>query len=257
MEFSGTFELDGADLEEVWLALSDPAMVQHALRGCTFLVRVDDDVPEFDALREEYHGDAPELTSDRGVVEARAFQEGATYAALVEASVGSVSPSFETVVTVDERSKPHMAASGEGTTGDSSFEMDSWMELSETDDGVTVEWGADADVFGRLAQMGQRMLSPVANRMTKQFFRNLQEQLESLELEGDGDVEAATGEADLSEGADGATENADSDANVGPGTESTALDDDARTSTETDDSGEDPDGPGGLVARIKRLVGLG
>jgi carbon monoxide dehydrogenase subunit G len=52
MEFSGTFELEDATLEEVWLALSDPDLVWHALPGCQFLARVEDDDPDFDALRD-------------------------------------------------------------------------------------------------------------------------------------------------------------------------------------------------------------
>jgi carbon monoxide dehydrogenase subunit G len=221
MEFSGTFELDDATVENVWLALSDPAMIQHALPGCELLVRVDEADPDFDALRKRHAGDAPELTADPDVIAGRAFEEGATYAALVETSVGSVSPSFETVVTIDDREEPSMAASGEGTAGNSSFEMDSWMELSETDDGVAVEWSAEADVFGRLAQMGQRMINPVANRMTKRFFGNLQDQLADLEAEASGDDEEQP-EPAVEEGAAGSR-----------------------------------DGGVGLFARLKRLIGIG
>lgn len=210
MEFSGTFELEDAEVDEVWLALSDPAMIQHALRGCKFVVQVDDDDPDFDALRDEHLGEQPALTADPDVIERRAFREGETYAALVEADVGNVNPSFETVVTIDEREQPRMAASGEGSAGNSSFEMASGMELRETDDGVAVDWSAEADVFGRLAQMGQRMIDPVANRMAKRFFRNLQDQLESLETgTGDADetVEAAeAGEAGEEVGSDEAVE---------------------------------------------------
>ncbi len=41
MEFSGTFELEETTLDDVWLALSDPALIEQALPGCQFLVRVD------------------------------------------------------------------------------------------------------------------------------------------------------------------------------------------------------------------------
>lgn len=224
MEFSGTFELEDATVETVWLALSDPAMVQHALPGCELLVRVDEADPDFDELRERHAGDPPELTADPDVIEGRAFEEGTTYAALVETSVGSVSPSFETVVTIDERAEPYMAASGEGTAGNSSFEMESWMELSATDGGVAVEWSAEADVFGRLAQMGQRMINPVANRMTKRFFGNLQDQLADLEAEADADDEGSESE------------------HPEPG---------------VDDESAASNGGVGLFARLKRLIGIG
>lgn len=184
MEFSGTFELEDTTVDEVWLALSDPAMVQHALPGCQFLVRVEGEDVDFDALRGE-HDEPPELTADPAVIEERAFEAGATYAALVELSVGSVSPSFETVVTVDEREKPRMAASGEGSAGNSSFEMNSGMELEAIEDGVAVRWTAGADVFGRIARMGQRVVDPVANRVVKRFFQSMQDQLRDLDLEPD------------------------------------------------------------------------
>ncbi|HET7324955.1 MAG TPA: carbon monoxide dehydrogenase, partial [Halococcus sp.] len=34
MEFSGTFELEDTTTDEVWLALSDPVMIESALPGC-------------------------------------------------------------------------------------------------------------------------------------------------------------------------------------------------------------------------------
>lgn len=187
MEFSGTFELEDTTVDEVWLGLSDPELIRDSLPGCQFLVRVDgegEDV-DFDALRKEYAGEEPELTADPGVIRERAFEEGATYAALIEVSVGSVSPAFESIVTIDRREKPEMAASGEGSAGNSSFEGSSRMELSETENGVRVDWEAEADAFGRIAQMGQRMINPVANRVTKRFFQSIQETLRELSLESE------------------------------------------------------------------------
>ncbi|SEW16654.1 CoxG family protein [Halobacterium jilantaiense] len=182
MEFNGTFELEGTTTEDVWLALSDPALVQSALPGCEFLVRVDDDDVDFDALHEAHADDERELTGDPDVIESRAFEEGGRYAALVQVSVGPVNPSFETVVTIDHREFPEMEASGEGSSGDSSFEMTSGMTLSETDDGVAVDWETEADVFGRIAQMGQRVVNPVANQVVKRFFSSIQGELRDLQL---------------------------------------------------------------------------
>lgn len=182
MEFNGTFELEGTTTEDVWLALSDPALVQSALPGCEFLVRVDDDDVDFDALHEAHADDERELTGDPDVIESRAFEEGGRYAALVQVSVGPVNPSFETVVTIGHREFPEMEASGEGSSGDSSFEMTSGMTLSETDDGVAVDWETDADVFGRIAQMGQRVVNPVANQVVKRFFSSIQGELRDLQL---------------------------------------------------------------------------
>jgi hypothetical protein len=60
--------------------------------------------------------------------------------------------------------------------------MASEMELSPTDDGVAVAWETDADVFGRVAGMGQRVVNPVANRIVKRFFSSVQSRLRDLSL---------------------------------------------------------------------------
>ena len=232
MEFSGTFELQDTTTDEVWTALSDPHLIWDALPGCEFIVRVDDDDPDFDALREEYIDAEPDLTLDPEVIAGRDFEEGGTYAALLEVSLGSVSPSFEAVAVVEERWEYGTVTVGEGSSGNSSFEGTARMELSETDDGVVVEWEAEADLFGRVAQMGQRMINPAANRIIKRFFGDIQDTIAELS------AEKAAEEAD--------------DAAAG---------DDERGERTTDDAGDPPRGDretgGGLLARLKRLFGIG
>jgi carbon monoxide dehydrogenase subunit G len=188
MEFDGTFSLSGVTTEEVWLALSDPVMIKKALPGCQFLVEVDDpDDVDFDALAEADREDPPTLPeADPEDVAERGLVEGGHYAALVQVGVGSVKPRFETVVTIDRREFPEMDASGQGSASDSSFEMDSGMTLVETDDGVDVEWWTEADVFGRVAQMGQRVINPVANRVVGRFFKQVQSQLTDVGEESSG-----------------------------------------------------------------------
>jgi len=181
MNFDGTFELDDITTE-VWLALSDPYMIKTALPGCEFLVEVDGEA-DFDRLREAAAEEEdppilPDATPED--VAARAFEEESTYAALIQLGVGSVKPSFETEMTITEREFPRMSASGEGTAANSSFEMSAWMELEETDDGVAVEWAAEADVFGRIAQFGGRVISPVANRVVNEFFDSVADRLRDV-----------------------------------------------------------------------------
>jgi carbon monoxide dehydrogenase subunit G len=191
VEFSGTFELEDTTTEEVWLALSDPVMIEHALPGCKFLVEVEEENPDFDALREEHEGREVEPTSDPEVIAERAFEEGNRYAGVIQIGIGPVNPTFETVVTIDERDQPYMEASGEGSAGDSSFEMTSWMDLSDTDDGVAVEWHTEADVFGRIAQMGQRVINPAANQVVKRFFSSIQDEIRERSIAEGGEVEVA------------------------------------------------------------------
>ena len=196
MEFSGTFELEETTTAEVWLALSDPVMIEHALPGCEFLVEVEDTDPDFDALRDEYEDRDVEPTSDPEVIAERAFEEGGHYAGIVGISIGPVNPTFETVVTIDERDQPYMEASGEGSAGDSSFEMTSWMDLTDIDDGVEVDWNTEADVFGNIAGMGQRVINPAANQVVKRFFSSVQDEIREREIAEGSEVDAAESNED-------------------------------------------------------------
>jgi hypothetical protein len=205
MEFSGTFELEETTVEEVWLALSDPVLIEQSLPGCQFLVAVEDPDVDFDELRERTADREVELTGDPEVIAGRAFEEGGHYAALMQISVGPVNPTFETVVTIDRREYPEMSAVGEGSSSNSSFEMASAMALSEAGDGddadadaVAVEWETEADVFGKVAQMGQRVINPVANQVVKRFFSSVQDRLREgrlADVEGDA-TGTGTGESD-------------------------------------------------------------
>lgn len=185
MNFEGTFELADVSTEEVWLALSDPAMIRRALPGCQFLVAVDEADPDFDELAAEASDDVPETLPDADPedVSDRAISEGQRYATMIQVGVGSVKPKFETLVTIDRREFPEMEASGEGRASDSSFEMNSGMTLTETDGGVEVAWWANADVFGRLVQMGQRVIDPVANHAVNRFFGRIEEQLGDVDTD--------------------------------------------------------------------------
>ncbi|WP_435079049.1 CoxG family protein [Halococcus sp. AFM35] len=200
MKFSGTFKLNDTTTEEVWLALSDPVMIENALPGCQFLVEVEDTDVDFDALREE-HGDRDvEPTSDPETIAERAFEQGNHYAGVIGISIGPVNPTFETVVTIEERDQPYMEAGGEGSAGDSSFEMTAWMDLDATDDGVEVDWTAEAEVFGRIAQMGQRVINPAANQVVKRFFSSVQDEIRQREIAEGGEVEEAAEQSSEDQG---------------------------------------------------------
>lgn len=190
MEFNGRFEIEDVTVEEVWLALSDPILIKQALDGCQYVIEIDDEDPDFDALREQADDDDPPTLPEAEPEEIaeRAFEEGDRYAAEVGTSVGSVNPTFEAIVEIAERDYPRMEASGEGASSNSSAEMTSWMVLEETDDGVAVEWGAETEVFGRIAQLGQRVINPVANQVVNRFFSNVEDRLADVGEEDEAGV---------------------------------------------------------------------
>lgn len=180
MEFDGEFELADVTAEEAWAFLSDPVAIQEALPGCKFLAHVPDEDFNFDEYEPpEDVATLPE--ADPETVVARAFEEGETYAALMQVGAGSVKPQFETRVTIDEREYPYMEASGGGDASSSSFEVVSWMEIAETETGALVSWGAEADVSGRVAQLGNRVIDPVADKVVTDFFGNVEARLRDVE----------------------------------------------------------------------------
>lgn len=186
MEFSGEFELEGVSAEEAWLVLSDPVAVRKALRGCKFLTKVEDEDFNFDDYEPEE--DVPTLPeADHELVAERAFEEGDEYAALMKLGVGSVKPEFESRIRIVEREFPSMRATGSGSSSGSAFEMTSGMTISETETGAKVEWSAETDISGKIAQMGQRMLKPVANKVVNDFFENIEAQMQAVEGSDTGD----------------------------------------------------------------------
>lgn len=181
MKFDGEFELTGVSAEKTWLVLSDPVAVKKALPGCKFLALIQDEEFNFDEYEPPQTEPETLPEADPDEVAARAFEEGQRYATVMEVGVGSVKPTVEGVVSIDQREFPKMEASGRGSSSNSTFEMKSGMTISETDDGSKVEWWAETTISGRIAQMGQRVLNPVANKVVNNFFNNIQDQLMQVE----------------------------------------------------------------------------
>lgn len=185
MDFSGSFDLEGIPPSEAWVTLSDPIAVRDALRGCRYITPMDDGF-SFDT----YEPDPDVATlpeADPEDVAARAFQEGQTYAAVMELGVGSVKPRFESQITVEERDADahRMVATGRGNASNSTFQMEARMQITETDAGSRVDWEAHADISGRIAQLGGRVIKPVTNRVVNSFFNQIQSQMTAVEAADD------------------------------------------------------------------------
>ena len=190
MEFSGEFELADVPPEKAWVVLSDPFAVRDSLKGCQYITPKDESF-SFDT----YEPDAdvemlPEADPD--TVAARAFKEGVEYAALMQVGVGSVKPKFETTVTIEERDEEQfiMNASGSGNASSSSFSMNSGMHIHpvEGSEGARIEWWTEADVSGRIAQLGSRVMNPVANKIVGNFFKSIEKQMTDVDEHTDNSV---------------------------------------------------------------------
>ncbi|WP_201289254.1 CoxG family protein [Halovenus carboxidivorans] len=169
--------------------LSDPIAVRDALKGCRYITPLDDEDFNFDDYEAEEDVETlPE--ADPEEVADRAFREETDYAALMQVGVGSVKPRFETQVRIGERDDENyvMTATGSGAASSSEFEMESWMEIEETENGSRINWGTEADVSGRVAQLGNRVLNPVADKIVNNFFNNIEQQMTDVEESDEGGV---------------------------------------------------------------------
>jgi len=145
MEFNGT-QVIAAPRHAVWAALNDPAVLQACVPGCeSFGARGEDE-----------------------------------YEAVVQAAVGPVKARFKGSLTLSERRPDEgYRIAGKGEGGIAGFgKMQAVVTLADTPDGGTeLTYAATADVGGKLAQVGSRLVASVANRMADEFFKRFGEQL--------------------------------------------------------------------------------
>ncbi len=187
MEFTGETTLEGIPPDEAWMFLTDPVAIRKSLRGCKYITPMDEDFSFDDYEPDESRATIPK--ADYQEVRMRSFEEGQSYAALMETGIGPVTPRFEAQLTVEERddARHRMVASGEGNSSNSSFEMEAEMTIKETDGGSMIDWDAQADVFGRLEQLGGRVIEPATDEIVNDFFDNIDRLLTKKPTTSEGD----------------------------------------------------------------------
>ncbi len=144
MEMSGEYRIR-APLQVVWDSLNDPRMLKSCLRGCERLDKLSD----------------------------------TAFAAILVIKVGPIKATFAADIKLSEIDPPNAyVISGEGKGGSAGFAKGSAKVRLSVDDGVTVlAYTVDARLGGKLAQMGARVVDPVARRMADDFFGKLAEAL--------------------------------------------------------------------------------
>lgn len=148
MEFSGEERIK-ASRDKVWAFVTDPEKIAQCAPGL-----------EDDGLQ---------------IVDEDHFK------VKVRAGVGMIRTTFEFDCEWVERNEPnHAHIRARGNAPGSSVTMDATMDLSDGDEGETVMvWKTDAQISGRLAGVGGRLINPVADRMTGQVFDCFREKLEA------------------------------------------------------------------------------
>jgi carbon monoxide dehydrogenase subunit G len=127
-----------APRQRVWEALNDPEVLKAAITGCEQLDKISDE----------------ELS------------------ARVKAKVGPVSATFFGKVTLSDLNPPESyTISGEGSGGVAGFAKGgAKVHLADDGDGTVLTYAAKADVGGKLAQIGSRLVQGTAKKMADDFF---------------------------------------------------------------------------------------
>ncbi len=137
MEMSGENRI-AASREKVWAALNDPAVLKASIPGCQVL----------------------EKTSDTEMT------------ATVQARVGPVKATFNGHVTLSNIDPPNgYTITGEGKGGVAGFAKGGAdVKLTPDGDGTILAYKVNAQVGGKLAQIGGRLIDATAKQMADQFF---------------------------------------------------------------------------------------
>ena len=167
MQMTGEYVIP-ASREAVWDALNDPEVLKACIPGCEEVVKTSDTEME----------------------------------AAVTAKVGPVKAKFKGRITLSDLDPPNgYTISGEGSGGAAGFAKGG-AHVKLVPDGASatvLEYTAHAQVGGKLAQIGQRLIDGTAKKMADQFFSNLAARFEAPPAPADeepvaGDVGAAVDE---------------------------------------------------------------
>jgi carbon monoxide dehydrogenase subunit G len=137
MEIKGEYKI-AAPRDKVFAALNDPAVLQACIPGCESL----------------------ETTSDTEMK------------AKVRMRIGPVSASFSGKVTLSDIDPPNgYRISGEGQGGPAGFAKGGAVVTLREDAGETVlNYNVDAQVGGKIAQVGARLIDGTAKKLADEFF---------------------------------------------------------------------------------------
>jgi len=146
MEMTGEYRIP-ATREQVWAALNDPEVLKAAIPGC----------------------DSLDKTSDT------------SFAATVTAKVGPVKAKFKGEVALSDIDPPNgYTISGEGKGGAAGFAKGGAKVALDADGAETVlRYQVNANVGGKLAQIGSRLIDSTARKMADEFFGAFVQQVEA------------------------------------------------------------------------------
>lgn len=141
----GEIELP-ASREVVWGMLNDPNVLKGCIPGCE------------------------ELSETEGGFQAK-----------VKLKIGPVSARFAGHVVLSDLDAPNgYRISGEGEGGIAGFAKGgATVRLEDCDVGTLLIYQVDAQIGGKLAQLGQRLIAGTAKKLADQFFQTFRDQLQT------------------------------------------------------------------------------
>ena len=139
LNMSGEYVLPLARAE-VWKALNDPAILKQCIPGCESL----------------------EMVSDT------------EFTAVAKLEVGPVKARFKGRVKLEDLMPPESyKIVGEGEGGVAGFAKgNAAVKLADMPEGTKLTYTAEANVGGKIAQLGQRLLAGTAKKTADKFFSN-------------------------------------------------------------------------------------
>ncbi|MCW2309555.1 SRPBCC family protein [Rhodobium gokarnense] len=140
MDMTGEYRIP-ARREDVWQAMNDPEVLKKAIPGCQSLEKISD----------------TEMT------------------AKVVSKIGPVKATFNGHVTLSDIDPPKgYHISGEGKGGVAGFAKGGAdVHLAEDGEETVLTYEAKAQVGGKLAQLGSRMIDSTAKKTADEFFANI------------------------------------------------------------------------------------
>ena len=137
MTMTGEIQL-AAPREAVWAKLNDPAVLKACIPGCEQLERPTTRV----------------------------------FSLVARMKVGPVSARFKGKVVLSDLDPPNgYKISGEGEGGVAGFAKGgAKVDLAEKDGGTLLSYHVEAQIGGKLAQLGQRLINGTAKKLADEFF---------------------------------------------------------------------------------------
>lgn len=115
-----------------------------------------------------------------GVEKIEIIEPNKKYRGVVSVGLGNVKARFNGDVDVLELDEPNRARlKAHGTASGTAADLLSEMSLSDGENGSTVvDWSADVNVSGQLASLASRLMVPVSQKLSEQFYNEVRKRIE-------------------------------------------------------------------------------